>query len=151
VTVRTLADAEPLLPLPPVAYPATIEVRVPVAPDATVAFRGTRYSVPPVWIGAQLTVRHRLGSPTIEIAGPSGTPVAVHRRAAGGLVRLPEDRAALERVVLCTFTTEPPCERKGNHPPGPAARTAATRLRHRDEREVVVDLARYAELVEAVR
>jgi len=151
-TVGALADAEPLLPLPPVAYPATLEVCVPVAPDATVAFRGARYSVPPGLIGAQLTVRHRLGGPTIEIVASSGTLVAVHRLAAGGLVRTPEHRAALERAVLGAFTTLPPCERKGNHPPGPAARAAAAALRGGpEEREVVVDLARYAELVETAR
>jgi transposase len=151
-TVAALADAEPLLPLPPVAYPATLTVSVPVAADATVAFRGARYSVPPGLIGAQLTVRHRLGSPTLEIVAPSDALVAVHRLAAGGLVRLPEHRAALERAVLGGFTTQPPCERKGNHPPGPAARAAATALRGgHEDREVVVDLDRYAELVEAAR
>ncbi len=151
-SVGALADAEPLLPLPPVAYPATIEVSVPVAPDATVAFRGARCSVPPGLIGAGLTVRHRLGSSTLEILAPSGTLVAVHRLARGGLVRLPEHRIALERAVLGAFTTLPPCERKGNHPPGPAARAAAAVLRGgHEEREVVVDLTRYAELVEAAR
>ena len=45
-----------------------------------------------------------------------------------------------------------PCERKGNYPPGPAARAAAAALLGGSEaREVVVDLARYAELVEAAR
>jgi hypothetical protein len=151
-TVGALADAEPLLPLPPVAYPATLSVDVPVASDATVAFRGARYSVPPGLIGAQLTVRHRLGSPTIDLVAPSGALVAVHRLASGGLVRTPEHRAALERVVLGAFTTERPCERKGNHPPGPAARAAAAAIRGgHEEREVVVDLARYAELVETAR
>lgn len=151
-TVGALADAEPLLPLPPVAYPATLEVSVPVAVDATVAFRGARYSVPPGLIGAGLTVRHRLGSPTLEVVAPSGALVAVHRLAAGGLVRLPEHRIALERAVLGAFSSEPPCERKGNHPPGPVARAAAAALRRDPEaREVVVDLARYAELVETAR
>lgn len=152
VTVGALADAEPLLPLPPVAYPATVEVSVPVASDATVAFRSARYSVPPGFIGAQLTVRHRLGSPTLELVSPSGTLVAVHRLAAGGLVRLPDHRAALERAVLGVFTTQPPCERKGNHPPGAVARAAAAALLGgHEDREVVVDLARYAELVETAR
>jgi hypothetical protein len=151
-TVGALADAEPLLPLPPVPYPATVEIVVPVAADATVAFRGARYSVPPGLIGALLSVRHRLSSPTLEIVAPSGALVAVHRLARGGLVRLPEHRAALERAVLGAFTTERPCERKGNHPPGPAARAAAALLLGGDEaREVVVDLARYAELVESAR
>jgi hypothetical protein len=151
-TVGALAEAEPLLTLPAVAYPATVEVDVPVGANATVAFRGARYSVPPGLIGASLTVRHRLGAPTIELVAASGALVAVHRLAAGGLVRLPEHRIALERAVLSAFTSEPPCERKANRPPGPAARAAAAALRGADEaREVTVDLARYAELVEAAR
>ena len=150
-TVADLAAGEHLLPLPPVPYPATIEATSPVAADATVAFRGTRYSVPPGFIGAQLTVRQRLGGPTLDIVSPSGALVAVHHVARGGIVRAPEHRAALEAAVLRSFTTAPPCERKGNHPPGEAARAAAAALRRPDEREVVVDLARYAELVEGVR
>jgi hypothetical protein len=46
-TVAELAGAEPLLALPVVAHPATIEVVRPVAPNATVAFRGNGYSVGP--------------------------------------------------------------------------------------------------------
>ena len=37
-----VATVEPLLPLPPVPYPATIEQTGPVGLDATVAFRGAR-------------------------------------------------------------------------------------------------------------
>lgn len=40
---------------------------------------------------------------------------------------------------------------KGHHPPGPTARAAAAALRGPEAREVRVDLARYAELVEAAR
>ncbi len=150
-TVAELAALEHLLPLPPVPYPATLAVTVPVAADATVAFRGARYSVPPGLIGSALGVRHRLGSPTLEIIGAGGSLLAVHRVARGGIHRLPEHRAALEATVLGAFNTLAPCERKGNHPPGPAARAAATMLRSPEAREVVVDLARYAELVEAAR
>ena len=46
-TVGELADAEPLLALPALAFPATIEVTRIVAANATVAFRGNRYSTPP--------------------------------------------------------------------------------------------------------
>ncbi len=53
--------------------------------------------------------------------------------------------------MLGVFSTLPPCERKGNHPPGPVARAAAADLRGVEDREVVVDLARYAELVETAR
>jgi len=150
-TVGALADAEPLLPLPPVPYPATVSQTGPVDVNATVAFKGARYSVPPGFIGAQLTVRHRLASPTLEIVSPSGTLVAVHRLGGRGIVRTPDHRAALERAVLGVFSTLPPCERKGNHPPGPVARAAAAALRGVEDREVVVDLARYAELVETAR
>ena len=150
-TVGALADAEPLLPLPPVPYPATVSQSGPVDVNATVAFKGARYSVPPGFIGAQLTVRHRLASPTLEIVSPSGTLVAVHRLGGRGIVRTADHRAALEAAVLGVFSTLPPCERKGNHPPGPVARAAAAALRGVEDREVVVDLARYAELVETAR
>jgi len=151
-TVGALAATEPLRALPVLPYPATLERHGLVDADATVAFEGTRYSVPPGFVGARVTVRQRLGSPTLEIVTGAGTPVAVHRVASGGgIVRTPEHRAALEREVLAAFSTARPCERKGNHPPGPAARAAAAILRGGEAREVVVDLARYAELVEVLR
>lgn len=46
-TVGALGDAEALLSLPAAAFPATVEVTRVVAANATVAFRGNRYSVPP--------------------------------------------------------------------------------------------------------
>ena len=150
-TVAGLAAAEPLLPLPPVPYPATVSQTGPVDVNASVAFRGARYSVPPGFIGSVLTVRHRLGSATIEIVSRTGALVVVHRRATGGLVRTPDHRVALEAAVLGVFSTARPCVPKGNHPPGPVARTLAAALRGPEAREVVVDLARYAELVEAAR
>lgn len=150
-TVGALAATEPLLPLPPVPYPATVSQSGPVDANASVAFAGARYSVPPGFIGTVLTVRHRLGSPMLEIVSPSGALVAVHRRASSGLVRTPDHRAALEVAVLGAFSTAAPCVPKGNHPPGPAARAAVVALRGPEAREVVVDLARYAELVEAAR
>jgi len=70
---------------------------------------------------------------------------------AGQLVRPPEHRAALEGVVLGAFTTDRPCARKANHPPGPAALAAAARLLGGAGREVTVDLDRYAQLTEGVR
>ena len=59
-TVGELADAEPLLALPPAPFPATTEVERIVADNASVAFRGNRYSVPPGLGGTTLLVRHRL-------------------------------------------------------------------------------------------
>ncbi len=153
-TVGVLADAEPLMALPATPYPATIERSLPVGPDATVAFRGNRYSVPPGLVGSSVTLRHRLGSPTVELGTASGTLLAVHRlgqRGAGSVIRTPGHRAALEAAVLGVSTSARPCVPKGNHPPGPAARAAAAALLGPEAREVRVDLARYAELVEVLR
>jgi hypothetical protein len=75
--------------------------------------------------------RHRLGTGTLEIFTPAGVLLAAHRLAADGagtVVRTPGHRAELERVVLSAFTTDPPCQRKANHPPGTAARAEAGRL-----------------------
>lgn len=150
-TVGELADAEPLLALPAAPYPATVEVTRLVGADATVGFRANRYSVPPGLTGTELTLRHRLGTATLEVCSAAGSLLAGHRLAvagAGAVVRTPQHRAALEGVVLGAFTTARPCERKGNHPPGPAALAAAARLLGPQGREVTVDLHRYAELVE---
>ena len=125
-----------------------------VAVNATVAFRGNFYSVPPGLSGIQAECRHRLGTPWLEVVSAAGTLLASHRLepdGAGVLVRDPGHAAALEAAVLAAFTTSPPCQRKGNHPPSPAARAEAARLLGGlDGGEVAVDLARYAELAEAV-
>lgn len=153
-TVRELGEAEPLLALPAIPYPATIEVAAPVAVDATVAFRSNRYSVPHGLAGSEVTLRHRLGGSELEIDAPSGLRLAVHElrpAGAGALVRDEGHRAGLEAAVLAAFSSARPCERKGHHPPGPEARAAAAALRGAETREVVVDLARYAELAETIR
>ena len=75
---------------------------------ASVAFRGNRYSVPPGLGGVELTLRHRLGTATLEIVSPAGVVLVSHRLAppgAGLMVRTPEHRAALEKVVLGQFST----------------------------------------------
>jgi hypothetical protein len=97
-----------------------------------------------------LSVRQRLGSKSVEILA-SGAVIAVHREGRG-IVRSPEQRSDLKRPVLGQFTTHRACERKGNYPPGAAARAAAAALLGGPEaREVIVDLARYAELAEIAR
>jgi hypothetical protein len=53
--------------------------------------------------------------------------------------------------VLAAFTTRPPCRRKLNRPPGPAAQAAAAKLRGGAQEAIVVDLADYARLAEAAR
>ena len=150
-TVGALGDAEPLLALPAAAFPATIEVTRVVAANATVAFRGNRYAVRPGLTDASVQLRHRLGSATVEIHSPAGGLLAEHRLApagAGSIVRSAEQHAALERVVLSAFTTDRPCDRKANRPPGPDAINEAARLLGNEGRAVVVDLAAYAALVE---
>jgi transposase len=150
-TVAERADAEVLLALPTAPYPATVELAATVGADASVAFRGNRYSVPPGLAGVEMQLRHRLGSATLEIHSPAGARLGHHRLApagSGALVRSAEHRVALEAVVLSAFTTARPCERKGNHPPGEAARAEASKLLAGLGPEVVVDLGTYAELVE---
>jgi transposase len=150
-TVGELGDQEPLRPLPAVPYPATIDVERVVADNATVAFRGNRYSVPPGLAGTTLSVRQRLGRPTLEVTTPSGATLATHRVApagAGTLVRSAEHHAALETTVLSAFSTKRPCDKKSNRPPGPDALAEAARLLGAEGNEVAVDLTRYAELVE---
>jgi transposase len=152
VTVAALAEAEPLLALPAVPFPATLVVTRLVTDNAAVAFRGNAYSVPPGLRGSQLELRHRLGTATVEIHGPSGAVLVSHRLApagAGALVRTPAHHAELERVVLSAFTTERSCERKANRPPGQTARAEAAKLLSGLGAEVVIDLARYDELVTA--
>lgn len=150
-TVGELADQEPLQGLPALPYPATIEVERVVADNAVVSFRGNRYSVPPGLFGTTVLVRQRLGTPTLSVIAPSGATLATHRVAqagTGALVRSAEHRAALEKSVLSAFTTKRPCEKKANRPPGKEALAQAARLLGDQGHEVVVDLARYAELVE---
>jgi transposase len=149
VTVAALAESEPLLALPAAPYPATVIVRRVVADNATVAFRGNVYSVPPGLSGSELTLRHRLGTATVQVHSPAGVPLVSHRLApagAGTIVRTAAHRAELERVVLSAFTTERPCDRKANHPPGESARAEAAKLLAGLGPEVLVDLGRYADL-----
>ena len=96
-------------------------------------------------------LRHRLGSSTVEVHSPAGALLVTHRlepAGAGAIVRTAQHRDALETAVLSSFTTARPCDRKANRPPGPAALAEAAKLLGAEGRDVVVDLARYAEFVE---
>ena len=153
-TVAELAATEPLLPLPATPYPATVEAERIVSGACLVSFRGNRYSVLPGMEGRAVRVRHRLGATTVEVVSPSGASLATHPLAAAGaglIVRVPAHRVALETAVFATLTPARPCRRKEHRPPGPAAQAAVAALRGIDAREVVVDLARYAELAEGAR
>ena len=149
-TVGELADAEQLMALPPVPYPATVEVARVVDDRASVAFRGNRYSVNPGMGGMNVVLRHRLGTATVEIVTPAGVVLISHRLAppgAGTMVRTPEHRAALEKVVLAQFSTARPCDRKANKPPGTAALAERARLLGAGGVEPSVDLERMADVI----
>jgi transposase len=151
-SVGDLAELERLRPLPAACYPASIEDHNTVGPSALVPFEGNAYSVPPGLIGAQVTVRHRLGTAGIEITSAGGILLASHVRVTPGggyVVRDPAHKAALEHVVLSAFTTDPPCRRKANRPPGDRARAEAARLLSGfEDDEVVVSLAAYQSIVD---
>ena len=149
-SVRELADGEVLMALPAVVYPATIEVTRFVDDKASVAFRGNRYSVPPGMGGIELTLRHRLGTGSLEIFSPAGIELVSHRlalRGAGSMVRTPEHRAALEAVVLSQFSSARPCDRKANKPPGQAALKERARLLGKAGEEPTVDLDEIANVI----
>ena len=60
----------------------------------------------------------------LELISGAGRRVARHRRApagAGQLLRSSEHALLLEQAVLGAFTTDKPCRRKANRPPGDAA------------------------------
>ncbi len=151
-TVGDLAELERLGPLPVACYPACIEAVNHVDASALVPFEGNAYSVPHALVGAEVTVRHRLGSGTVELVSRGGVLVASHRRltpGGGHVVRDPAHRAALEAEILAGFTTQAPCRRKANRPPGEAARAEAARLAGGPaDHEVVVSLATYQALVD---
>lgn len=152
-TVADLAALEPLAPLPASCYPAMISADNKVDRSALVPFEGNAYSVPPGFVGAEVAVRHRLGSDGVEVLTASGVLIGSHRRVAPGsgyVVRDPAHHAALQAEVLGAFSTDPPCRRKANRPPTPAARAEAARLIGVGEPDIVVDLGAYAALVESM-
>ena len=149
-TVGELADAEALMALPPVPYPATVEVTRVVDERASVAFRGNRYSLNPGMGGIEVMLRHRLGTATLEVFTSSGQLLVSHRLGApgaGAMVRTAEHRIALEHVVLSQFTTARPCDRKANRPPGAAALAERAKLLGPAGTEPSVDLADMAEII----
>ncbi len=149
-TVADLADAEPLLELPAVPFPATVtEVRT-VAANALVSLWGNRYSVPPGLVGGHVQIRWRLGEPTVSFHA-AGRQVCAHTLAPRGAqrtVRLAEHTTALENVVLGAFSSDRPCERKINRPPSGAALALAAELIGESAADPVIDLDIYRRLTE---
>jgi hypothetical protein len=149
-TVGELAAAELLLALPAAPYPATIEETALVDHQASVAFRGNRYSVPPGLAGVTMTLRHRLGTTSLDVVSPARIVLVTHELAppgAGTMVRTPAHREALEKVVLGQFTTARPCDRKANRPPGAAALAERAKLLGPAGAEPTVDLEQMAEVI----
>jgi transposase len=147
-TIAELAAREDLLGLPGVAFPAVLEAERVVSRTALVSFEGNRYSVPPGLVGQTVTVTARLGELHFEIISPAGRRVARHRRApagAGQVLQTSEHLRQLETAVLEAFTTDEPCRRKPNRPPGELALAAAAGLRGHGQR-VVVDLDEYVRI-----
>ncbi len=145
-TVGELAATERLLELPLMPYPAEGTLTRRVASNGLVSVWGNQYSVPPGVIGTQVTIRWRLGDPTIDMVSESGRLVATHRKVSRGLgrtVRLPEHIKALENVVLAAFTTKRPCKPKPNRPPSEAALAVASGIGNIQSSETVIDLGVY--------
>jgi hypothetical protein len=158
-TVATLAQAEPLAPMP-APFPAVLSVQRVVSAQALVSYAGNRYSVPPELHGATVTVHVRLGAshldiatlPTLGRAAAVPTVIARHRLAlagAGATIRDEGHVSALSQAALAAFSTAAPHRSKQRRPPSPAARAEADRLRAstgglEQDQPVVIDLARYA-------
>ena len=153
-TIAEFAGQEGLLGLPMTAFPAQLEVHRVVGRSALVAFEGNHYSVAPGLVGQTVSVRARLGELHLELISSAGRRVARHRRApagAGQLLRTGEHALLLEQAVLGAFSTDKPCRRKANRPPGDAALGHAARLAGRDAGAVVVDLEDYAQIARVAR
>ena len=124
-----------------------------VSNQAQIPFRGNRYSLLPGHAGEVVTVRHKLGSTTLEVADRHGAKLAHHVRqpdGAGAVVRLDEHVAALTKVVLANFSDRDPCRRKTRRPPSAAALAEAERIRRDrsclgDGEHVVIDFTDYVE------
>ena len=147
-TVGELADAEVLAALP-APYPATLVVERIVTANATLHYRGNRYSVPPGLAGSTLEIHQRLGTSTLEVRSPGGAVLATHRLAhdgAGVVVRDLSHSAALERAVLAQFTTKRPCDKKAHVGISDLALVHAAQLLGNAGRVVSVDLEDYARL-----
>ena len=141
---------EPLRAMP-APFPAVIEVERTVSNQAQIPFRGNRYSLLPGHSGEVVTVRHKLGTTTLDITDRHGALVAHHVRqpdGAGAVIRLDEHVRALTKVVLANFTDREPCRRKTRRPPSAAALAEAVRVRTGgaglgNGEHVVIDFADY--------
>jgi transposase len=156
-SVATVAQSEPLAPVPVTPFPATLTEQRVASAQALVAWRGNYYSVPPELARATVTVSARLGTSIVQIATGSDIVIASHQAApdgAGVMVRDHGHVLALERLVLAGHDTRAPHRRKERIPPGPDALAAAQALRDRTRPtdpgavDVVIDLTKYAQVAQ---
>jgi transposase len=150
-TVGELGAAEPLRPLPALAFPAEIVVERVASRNALILFETNKYSVPPGYAGQTLAVRARVGEPHLRIVTASGIKVATHRRAPTGAeqtIRTSEHATQLEKAVLDAFTTQTACRSKTNRPPGTGALAELAKLHGLADAKLapVVSLNDYAAL-----
>jgi transposase len=158
-TVGELADAEPLLSLPDLPFPAELEAERTVTPQGLVLFEGNSYSVPPGLSGARVRVVHRLGEDYLHVMTAGRAVVARHRRAPRGAGRTVRDAGhviALEQAVLSSFSDRAPCRSKVRRPPSEAALAQAELLREKQAtgstaERVVIDLSHYAAVADRLR
>ena len=97
-----------------------------------------------------MTLRHRLGTSSLEVHSPAGALLVAHRLSPAGsgeIVRTPEHKAALEKAVLDQFTNARPCDRKENTPPGAAALAERAKLAGGPAPEPEVDLEALAQVI----
>ena len=121
--------------------------------SALVAFEGNAYSVPPGLIGAEVTVRHRLGAAGIEIVSGAGVLLASHYRETpgGGYVRArpgppggPRARGAGGLHHGPAVSAERPTGHRARRP-GPRRPSCWPGF---EDDEVVVSLAAYQSIVD---
>jgi transposase len=151
-TVGEQGAAEPLMPVPPVAFPIVVVETRKVSRTALVAYDGNHYSVTAGLIGRQIEVRLQIDQPFLELHTADGGLIARHRRAPGGAgqtIRTTAHDEELQKAVLEAFTTDKPCRRKTNRP----ASDRALALLHRASRDTAADrveisLQPYAQLTE---
>lgn len=147
-TAAVLRQAERLRLVPSTPFPVVVSEERRASRQALIDWRGNRYSVPPELAAAQVTVSWRLGADSIDIATPSGTVIARHVLAPAGLGTTIRDQGhvtALEQIAMASAPPGRPHRRKERIPPGPAALTAADRLRGvpTPPSTTVIDLAAY--------
>jgi transposase len=151
-TVGELGAAEPLAPVPPVAFPIVVVETRKVSRTALVAYDGNFYSVPAGLIGRQIEVRSQIDQPFLQLCTDDGGLVARHRRAIGGAgqtIRTTAHDDQLQKAVLAAFTTDKPCRRKANRPASDRALALLDRAgRDTAADHVVVSLKDYARFAE---